>query len=133
MNRTGRFVAGAALVLLLLVGGTLALTVFRQTPVAITSIHCIGGSEKSGLMADSEVQQVLRDKYQLTVDFLPMGSIDQALLATDDIKQRGANCLWPSSAAAQSIFEAKHNTSDFAAYKAETVLISPEVIYSGPQ
>ncbi len=40
------------------------------------------------------------------------------------------DCLWPASASAQGVFEAKHPGA-FAHYRAETVLHSPEVLYAG--
>jgi hypothetical protein len=93
----------------------------------------VGGSEKAGLLADPQVQSILRTRYQLGVRFDPMGSFDQALLPTADLKQRGIDCLWPSSVSAQLVFEAKHNLSDFPAYQATNVLYSPEVVYAGPE
>jgi hypothetical protein len=101
------------------------------TPAAVT-VTCIGGSEKSGLMADPKVKKILADKYGITVSYSPMGSYDQVTLSFDEIKKRGADCLWPSSVSAQYVFEATHKTSDYPGYKAQTVLQSPEVVYAGP-
>ncbi|WCC79351.1 hypothetical protein O6R08_07370 [Cutibacterium equinum] len=98
----------------------------------VTQIKCAGGSEKTELMADPEVTKVLADKYHLKLDFVPMGSYSQVQMSTDDIKKAGFNCLWPSSASAQRIFEADHR-GQFSGYRAQTVLQSPEVVYSGPQ
>jgi hypothetical protein len=98
----------------------------------VATISCIGGSEKTGLMADPKVQSILRKKYNLEVQFVPMGSYDQVLLTSADLKKRAADCLWPSSASAQYVFEATHQTTDYKAYRARTVLQSPEVIYAGP-
>ena len=53
-------------------------------------------------------------------------------LSTDDLNGRKLDCLWPSSASAQSVFEAQHRGA-FADYRAENVLQSPEVIYAGPR
>jgi ABC-type Fe3+ transport system substrate-binding protein len=129
-RRTIRFFIGALilLVVLLSIAGFL---LFR--PQAATTITCLGGSEKAGLMNNPEVKKILAERYHLAVNFQSMGSLDQALLPTDQLKQRQANCIWPSSAGAQLVFEAKHNKSDFPAYKADTVLTSPEVIYAGPE
>lgn len=132
------FAAGLAILLAVLVaGGGLYLYTQRtpsaQKPVSEqpVSITCAGGSEKTELMADAELKRVLNDKYGLTVSFVPMGSYKQALLSTDQIKAKGFNCLWPSSASARSVFEAKHG-NDFPGYRAATVLQSPIVLYSGP-
>jgi hypothetical protein len=83
-------------------------------------------------MADANVKRILRDKYHLDVTFTPLGSYDQVQLSTDDIKARKLDCLWPSSASAQSVFEAQHKGA-FTAYRAENLLQSPEVVYAGPR
>jgi hypothetical protein len=103
----------------------------RATAQPVT-INCIGGSEKSELMADPKVKSVLREKYGITVNFQPLGSYDQVQLSTADLQARKTNCLWPSSASAQSVFESKHRDA-FKEYRAETVLQSPEVVYAGPR
>src|SRR5262245_43913334 len=82
-------------------------------------------------MADPDVVRILRDRYRLTVTFKPLGSYAQVRLTNDEIRARGAECLWPSSASAQNVYEALH-TQRPADYRAETVLQSPEVIYAGP-
>ena len=89
---------------------------------AFITLHCVGGSEKSGLLADSQVQSILRTRYQLAVQFDPMGSFDQALMPTSELKQKGIDCLWPSSVSAQLVFEAKHQTTDFPDYQATNIL-----------
>jgi hypothetical protein len=100
-------------------------------PTAVT-VTCIGGSEKTGLMADPKVKKILADKYGITVTFVPMGSYDQVSLPPEELKKRGADCLWPSSVSAQYVFEATHSTSAYSGYRAQTVLQSPEVVYAGP-
>ncbi len=100
---------------------------------ARVAITCIGGSEKTELMADDELREILGERYGLTVTFQPLGSYDQVQLSTPELKARGADCLWPSSASAQSVFDSMHSQADFPGYRAETVLQSPEVIYAGPQ
>lgn len=140
MNRTARFglLATAVTVgLVLIIVFTVVLrpkttTTTTSTPTAQTTINCVGGSEKSDLMQDSQIQNILHTKYGLTVNFSAMGSLAQATMSTDEIKQKGLDCLWPSSVAAQTVFEAQHKSSDFSAYRAENVLSSPEVIYAGP-
>ncbi|WP_199523786.1 hypothetical protein [Micromonospora craterilacus] len=95
-------------------------------------VNCLGGSEKSELMADADVVRILRDRYQLEVNFRPLGSYDQVQLSSDDLKARQLDCLWPSSASAQSVFEAQHPGA-FPDYRAENLLQSPEVVYAGPR
>ncbi|MEO3924168.1 hypothetical protein ABGB07_09960 [Micromonosporaceae bacterium B7E4] len=103
-----------------------------STPAALTTLTCVGGSEKSELMADPEVTRVLRDRYRLEVSFQPLGSYDQVQLSTDELSARRVDCLWPSSASAQSVFEAQHQGA-FPEYRAENLLQSPEVVYAGPR
>jgi hypothetical protein len=128
-----RFLIGLVLVVIACV--TVAALVTRGSgdpaaPAAAT-VTCLGGSEKTELMADTRVREILHDKYGLTVSFQPLGSYDQVQLSTADLKSRAVDCLWPASASAQSVFEAQH-AGAFPDYRAETVLQSPEVIYAGP-
>jgi hypothetical protein len=98
-----------------------------------TALNCIGGSEKQELMADPDVQKILKDRYHLPVDYVPQGSDDQVQIPTAELKSRAIDCLWPSSGSAQLVFEQLHKTgTDFPGYRAETVLQSPEVLYAGP-
>ncbi|MDW5328426.1 hypothetical protein [Plantactinospora sp. KLBMP9567] len=129
-----RFLVGLVMVIVVCVvaallwsrsGGT-------STPAALTTLTCVGGSEKSELMADPEVTRVLRDRYRLEVSFQPLGSYDQVQLSTDELSARRVDCLWPSSASAQSVFEAQHQGA-FPEYRAENLLQSPEVVYAGPR
>lgn len=131
MSRTLRFVLGLVAVLVVLVGGGWLIVSQNSGPERI-EITCVGGSEKSAFMRDPEVTKLLHDEFKITVHWSSMGSYDQVLLSSDAIKARSLDCLWPSSASAQHVFEAKH-AGAFPDYRAETVLQSPEVIYAGPQ
>ena len=128
--------AAALLVVGVFVGGIKLLGggVTTSTPVvaAPVVVNCIGGSEKTALVGDPQVQRILQDKYKITVSYTPMGSYDQVTLSKDELAARNVDCLWPSSVSAQYVFEATHKTSSFDVYKAETVLQSPIVIYAGP-
>lgn len=125
------FIIGLVLVLGVLIAGAYLL-VTNMGKQKHLEISCIGGSEKTGFMRDADVMRILDERYNLTVKWTPMGSYDQVMMTSDQIRQRGATCLWPSSASAQHIFEARHS-GEFAGYRAETLLQSPEVIYAGPQ
>jgi hypothetical protein len=121
--------------LLVVVGVVVGVFIIRgggkSTPVV--ALNCIGGSEKAELMADPDVQKILKNRYHLTVSFVPQGSYDQVQLTTAELKSQHIDCLWPSSGSAQLVFEKTHATAtDFPGYRAETVLQSPEVIYAGP-
>ncbi|WP_067828204.1 hypothetical protein [Nocardia inohanensis] len=115
-----------------IVAGVVLIRGSQQTPAAVTKLNCLGGSEKSALMADPEVVRILRDDYGLEVRFDKRGSYELAQVPTDQLRAQGIGCLWPSSASARSVFEQKHTMSDFPEYRAESVLESPEVIYAGP-
>ena len=123
-----RFLIGLVLVLVACV--TVAVLVTREGESPPVAIDCIGGSEKTELIADPDVARILRERYGLTVNFLPMGSYDQVQLSKEELERRSVECLWPASASAQGVFEAKH-TGAFVHYRAETVLQSPEVLYAG--
>ncbi|MFU8854218.1 hypothetical protein ACNAW0_25005 [Micromonospora sp. SL1-18] len=130
-----RFLIGLVMVIVVCVAAVVLWRHYSDTPATAappTSVTCVGGSEKSELMADDEVKRILRDNYRLEVAFQPLGSYDQVQLSTDEIKARKLDCLWPSSASAQSVFEAQH-TGAFTDYRAENLLQSPEVIYAGPR
>jgi hypothetical protein len=130
-----RFLLGLATVIAVGLAGAVLWNRRDENPgsaVAPVALSCIGGSEKSELMADPTLQRILRDRYGLTVTFRPLGSYDQVQLSTENLRARKVDCLWPSSASAQGVFEATHANA-FADYRAETVLQSPEVIYAGPR
>lgn len=131
-----RVIIGLVILLAVLVGGG-ALVMWVQGggggPARTqVTLKCAGGSEKTALMRDPEVVKILDDDYRITLDFRSMGSYAQVMQPTDQIKAQGYNCLWPSSGSAQLVFENQHG-GQFPDYRAQTVLQSPEVIYSGPQ
>ncbi|HMA37984.1 MAG TPA: hypothetical protein VKY74_26275 [Chloroflexia bacterium] len=99
-------------------------------PPTVTTVTCIGGSEKQPLLDDPEIAALLRSRYALNVQFSARGSLDLVQIPTAELKQKGINCLWPSNASAQLIFEKVHSLADFPGYRAENVLNSPLVIYS---
>lgn len=132
-----RFLIGLVLVLAVCIGVVYGVSRLRagggSTSLAEQiTVTCVGGSEKTELMADPDIKRILHDKHGITVVFKPLGSYDQVQLPTDEIKRQNLDCLWPSSASAQSVFESQH-AGAFNGYRAETVLQSPEVIYAGPQ
>ena len=134
MGKKLPLIIGAVLVIAAIAIGIVVIGGKGSGGGAAVTINCIGGSEKQELMADPQVTKILHDKYHLVVNYTPQGSYDQVQLSTADLKSRGIDCLWPSSASAQSVFEKLHSaSSDFPGYKAATVLQSPEVVYAGPE
>lgn len=99
-----------------------------------TRITCYGGSEKEDFINDPEVKKILADKYRLEVNFIPKGSYKQVQIPPDELKSNKIDCLWPSSASAQAIFEGSGASKAFGNdYEAASVLQSPEVLYANQE
>lgn len=97
-------------------------------------ITCYGGSEKEELINDPDVKKILADKYGVEVNFIPKGSYKQVQVPPDELKASKIDCLWPSSASAQAIFEGSGNSKAFGNdYEAASVLQSPEVLYANSE
>ncbi|WP_067853908.1 hypothetical protein [Nocardia shimofusensis] len=132
MNRSRRPVFFAIVVAVVaLVVGVLVIRDSTSEPPRARELTCLGGSEKSAFMADSEVRAVLREDYGIAVRFEERGSYDMVQIPTEQLRSRAIDCLWPASASARSVFEESHDTDDFPGYRAESVLETPEVIYAG--
>jgi hypothetical protein len=99
-----------------------------------TRITCYGGSEKEELINDPDVKRILADSYGVEVNFIPKGSYKQVQIPPDELKASKVDCLWPSSASAQAIFEGSGNSAVFGNdYEAASVLESPEVLYANKE
>jgi hypothetical protein len=97
-------------------------------------ITCYGGSEKEDFINDPDVKKILKDKYGIAVDFNAKGSYKQVQISADDLKSNKVDCLWPSSASAQAIFEGSGTSKAFGDnYQAASVLQSPEVLYANKE
>jgi hypothetical protein len=96
-----------------------------------TRITCYGGSEKEDFINDPEVKKILNEKFGIEVNFIAKGSYKQVQISVDELKSSKVDCLWPSSASAQAIFEGSGNSKAFGNdYEAASVLQSPEVLYA---
>jgi hypothetical protein len=96
-----------------------------------TKVTCYGGSEKEDFINDPEVKKILQDKFGIEVNFIAKGSYNQVQIPVDELKSNKVDCLWPSSASAQAIFEGSGNSKAFGnTYEAASVLQSPEVLYA---
>ena len=96
-----------------------------------TRITCYGGSEKEELINDPDVKRILADSYGIEVNFIPKGSYKQVQIPPDELKASKVDCLWPSSASAQAVFEGSGNSKAFGNdYESASVLESPEVLYA---
>lgn len=105
-----------------------------KTADGAARISCYGGSEKEDFINDAEVKRILRDKYGIEVDFNAKGSYKQVQISADELKADKVDCLWPSSASAQAIFEGSGISKAFGNnYQAASVLQSPEVLYANKE
>ena len=95
-------------------------------------INCVGGSEKKEILDDPKVKEILFDKYRLQVNYDVLETFKMVQLSTEELTADSVSCIWSSSTTAQQVFEGTHTLSDFKGYRAEVVIQSPEVIYSGP-
>ncbi len=80
------------------------------------------GSEKEGLLEDAQVQEILKKKYGVTLDYSKLGSIAMVEGKTD-----GLDFLFPSSQTAYEIFNEK-SPEKIAGKQVE--FNSPIVLYS---
>ena len=97
-------------------------------------VTCLGGSEKADLINDLDVKRILKDKYGIEVSFNATGSYKQVQIPADELKADKVDCLWPSSASAQAIFEGSGSSKAFGNdYQAASVLQSPEVLYANKE
>src|ERR1700736_4352113 len=97
-------------------------------------ITCYGGSEKEDFINDPDVKKILREKYRLEVNFSAKGSYKQGQIPADELKKDKVDCLWPSSASAQAVFEGSGSSKAFGNdYQAASVLQSPEVLYANKE
>lgn len=79
------------------------------------------GSEKEGLLEDASVQQILKNKYGISLNYQKAGSIEMAQGST-----AGLDFLFPSSQTAVEIFKQRNIKNSGT----QTVFNSPLVVYS---
>ncbi len=88
---------------------------------AVTEINGYVGGEKIGFLEDEEVQEILHDKYELTVDYTKAGSIDMVSGDTE-----GHDFLFPSNQTALEIYEQMHGKP----VQSEIIFNTPIVLYT---
>ena len=87
----------------------------------VTEVQGSVGGEKIGLLEDEEVQQILRDRYKLSVEYTREGSMEMVSQDTS-----GQNFLFPSNQTALELYE-----QSFGSPKAsEIVFNTPLVLYT---
>jgi hypothetical protein len=117
-SRRGRGLrAFAGLGLLAAVAAGFAVQLARGEPDVVAGL--VGG-EKEGLLADPDVQRILRDEYDLVLDYEVEGSLDIVQQA-----EPAGDFLWPSSDVALALYENREGSADEA-----NIFNSPIVLYS---
>lgn len=126
-GRAQRFIGvGLLVAVALVVAGVQLLNQDEErvaAPTASSAVVVRGliGSEKEGFLQNPEVQQRLRDEYDLTVDFGKVGSLEMVRGEVTD-----QDFLWPSSQVALELFRERHG----GAARSEILLNSPIVLYA---
>lgn len=95
-------------------------------PEPLTEVKGEIGGSKEGLFLDPAVQQILKDKYYLTVSYKTVGGSGQVCPALPPGSSR--DFVWPGNEIAVEEYKACHGGK--AGMGAEYVLISPIVFYS---
>ena len=93
-----------------------------NAPSSLIHLKGLIGGEKTGLLKDPDVVQILRDKYHLEVEADKRGSLE--MVQGDQPADR--DFLWPSSQVALDLFK----SSGKPMARAEIILNSPLVLYS---
>jgi hypothetical protein len=109
---------------ILIITGAIVFSVwFQHNSKPENKLKGIVGSEKSNLLENEQVKQILRKKYGISLEYSRAGSIE---MVSDSI-HADIDFLWPSSQVALEIFKIKHTT---ALVKSELIFNSPIVLYS---
>lgn len=114
-----RRIIGLLLVVAVIVGSVVYVTVRDRTTV--TTLNGYLGGEKIGIFEDLEIQEILRKKYQLDLDYLKAGSID--MVSAD---HTGRNYLFPASQTALELYEMQHGKPS----QSEIIFNTPIVLYT---
>ena len=107
--------------------GVLAITLLNNTSGILPSVEvsCYIGSEKDGFLSNPEVQRLLQNRYQLSVDFHKAGSIEQVQFSETQLE--GIDCLWPSNTSAEEIFKLEHPDINASS---QVIFNSPIIFYT---
>lgn len=119
------------IVLLMAAAGIIAVVQLTEPepedpPAPVIEITGFIGGEKTAFMANNEVQQILRDRYNIEVDSIRRGSIEMVEYPQSDYE--GIDFVWPSNEVAQVLFSERTDLS--LSIRDETIFRSPIVLYS---
>ena len=109
------------LLLLLVVALGAAGYVWLTNAQQVSEIQGYVGGEKIGLLEDAEVQEILRERYKLSIDYTRAGSIEMVTLNAE-----GQNYLFPSNQTALELYEKAHGAPEAS----EIILNTPIVLYT---
>lgn len=88
---------------------------------AVIEIHGYVGGEKIGLLEDSDVKELLKERYHISIDYSKAGSID--MITADSA---GQNYLFPSNQTALELYKRIHGSP----IRSEILLNTPIVLYT---
>jgi hypothetical protein len=97
-------------------------------------VRCFIGSEKDDFLDNEQVQTILRNRYQLSVDYTTAGSIEQVLFPESRLTD--VDCLWPSNTSAEEIFNIEHpniSASSQVIFNSPIILYTWEDVFAGLQ
>ncbi|MBM7069725.1 hypothetical protein [Actibacterium sp. 188UL27-1] len=112
-------VAGVTAAVSLLDLGGLTRSVDRRDPITVSIYY---GGEKSALLRNEKVQEILERRYKITLDATKAGSVEMAT----SLPVAGRDCLWPSNMVAVEL--ARENGRTILG--SETIFNSPIVFYA---
>lgn len=95
------------LLLLLVVALGAAGYVWLTNAQQVSEIQGYVGGEKIGLLEDAEVQEILRERYKLSMDYTRAGSIEMVTMDAE-----GQNYLFPSNQTALELYAKSHGAPE---------------------
>lgn len=110
-------------ILVLIIGAAVAYQQFFSGGKIVELQGVIGG-EKALLLDNEQVQNLLKKKYNLVLDYTKLGSIEMVR----DTPAQDLDFLWPSSQVALELFKQQPHASMLR--KSEIIFNSPIVLYS---
>ena len=128
MKRSSRVALG--IVVLLLVAGGVVVYQFvlgdglSRPTGPVTTVSGLIGTEKSDFLNNEEIQDILRRRYGIEIDFRGAGSLEMI-----DMDHTGLDFLWPSSEVAVELYKLRVGADSAGS---RVVFNSPIVMYSWP-
>ncbi len=121
---------GALAVVGVVVGGVAAVDQFggdlihRDSDLPAVTVSLFFGGEKSGILQDPQIVEILHNRYHVTLDAQKAGSIEQAIDPT--LLAQKHDCRWPSNQVAYDLYAESTHTQP----RQQNIFNSPIVIYT---